>query len=689
MSAVAAAAVLIPGPREAAAVSSDAVPSGDRRVRRQRVRVPMRLVWSAFYEDVALSVYVKVKALAARPEGCQAKAVTIASYLGLSKASVERGLKVLSHPAQDGVTELESERRTLPGGRGTSAVRRTRPMDRTEAFVWVPVAAAEDLTPRQLRVYALVSYAQALGVGLTEAELASYLLHRSGKKAGQALSVTAASAVVDAVEAARWMTVRRRAGERGRHVYVAHDLRGAETGPDVAAGGCSAVVKPSEAAVPSSCAGAASSQVGEGSGSPVDEGSLAKRESPRTDSPDDEGAFFPSAVGEVPVVEAGESPADAAAHPDAHGGLALRADENNQPAPTKPNGAQRSSGKGPTRPSYTGPQLSMRPQIYAVLEPVRWLLERVNNPFVERQIVREVGRQLDAGMDAERLYHRLTARTAGTLPSEIRDPGRWLLGVALPRWGCGHFDCESGVRWSNGERCAVCQEIVADKFAAQRLEQGLCPDRGTPPGLDGSCAACQLDDASCIPAPAPAARQPEGPPRGSCGDCGCRILLTGRALEDGLCKLCREEAAALASAPTVPAASVGPFAPDSERRTAFAQQLHKTVTAEAGVKARRWERIREQQAAATKTRAEAAAAQPADIVADEPVPPVVLPAPRAAAVIAPAPQPEPADLSGEQELVLEDLTREQVLDWRNRAAAEPLDPVVGQVAARVQQLPWQ
>lgn len=84
----------------------------------------MRLVSSAAYDDVALSVYVKVKALGARPEGCQAKAATIASYLGLSTASVERGLTLLSRPAPDAVIELRSDRRTSPSGRGTSAVPR-------------------------------------------------------------------------------------------------------------------------------------------------------------------------------------------------------------------------------------------------------------------------------------------------------------------------------------------------------------------------------------------------------------------------------------------------------------------------------------------------------------------------------------------------------------------------------------
>lgn len=50
-------------------------------------------------------------------------------------------------------------------------------------------------------------------------------------------------------------------------------------------------------------------------------------------------------------------------------------------------------------------------------------------------------------------------------------------------------------------------------------------------------------------------RVPDGPPRGSCGDCGARIMLTGRALEDGLCKLCREEASTAATGDTPPRCS--------------------------------------------------------------------------------------------------------------------------------------
>ncbi|MFD5426371.1 hypothetical protein [Streptomyces sp. NPDC127084] len=542
-------------------VDGSLVSSGAVRVRRQRVRVPMRLVWSPVYQDVAVSVYVKVKALASRPEGCQARTETIASYLGLSDASVERGMTQLSRPGPDGVVELFSERRTHAGGTGRSALRTVREMSRTEAFVWLPVAAAEDLTPRQLRVYALVAYAQARGIALTEAELAASLRHHSGKKAGEALSVTAASTIVDEVEASRWMTVQRRVGERGRNLYIAHDLP-PEARPD-------GLVDPRGAVPEATSEGSGSSPVGEGSGSPVGEGSLANREVPMTDSPDDGRALLSPAVGEVQVGKAAgpvENPAgDEGDAGGGESGLALRAGGQNQPSPSK--AKNRSSwNEDAARPLYDGPRVTMNAHIYAVLEPVHLLLERVSNPFVERQISREVGRQLEAGTSPERLQHRLTARLTKVMLSDIRDPGRWLLGVALPRWGCGYQDCEAGVIWRTGAACEICAEVVQDKAAArqreQRVAQGLCPEHGTRPGPTGRCTACELDDTIARPAPAVVVQQrvPEGPPRGSCGDCGARIMLTGRALEDGLCKPCREEASALA-ADQAPAASGGTETP--------------------------------------------------------------------------------------------------------------------------------
>ncbi|MEU3064171.1 hypothetical protein [Streptomyces subrutilus] len=104
-----------------------------------------------------------------------------------------------------------------------------------------------------------------------------------------------------------------------------------------------------------------------------------------------------------------------------------------------------------------------------------------------------------------------------------------------------------------------------------------------------------------------------------------------------------------------------PHASETERRAATAQQLHQDVTAQAWIREHRWAQIREQQAAAKAHRAEAAAAQPTFEAPAAPMAPVVLPAPRPLA----APDPVDGD-DQEQELVLEDLTPEQVRDWRVR-----------------------
>ncbi|MCY0923988.1 hypothetical protein OS965_38675 [Streptomyces sp. H27-G5] len=526
----------------------------------------MRLVSSPFYADVALSVYVKVAALAARPEGCEARSVRIASYLGLSVASVERGMAQLTRPGPDGVVELRSQRRTLPGGKGQSALRRVRAITRTEAFVWLPVAASEDLTPRQLRAYAVIAFAEKRGVALTEGELAGYLRHHSGKRAGQSISAAAAGEVVDGVVAARWVTVQRRAGARGRHRYIAHDIAPeavVDAGDQVAATAPPAAHEGAEQPVEDAAGGTGCPLVGEGSGLSFGEGSLANRESLMTDSPDDERALISPAVGEVQVVEAAkavENPADAKARSESEGCVALRAGEISQPS-SKPNSEKRS--RVPSQSPYTGPQLAMSPEIYAVLEPVHVLLKRVTNSFVARTIAREVGRQLRGGTAPDRLQHRLTARLATVALADIRDPGRWLLGVALPRWGCGHQDCEAGIIWRTAAACELCAETVQDRFAArrrgQRLDQGLCPEHGTHPGPSGHCADCELEAAIRRPARIPAPRDPDGPARDRCGGCGCVIFLTGRAVDTGLCKLCREEAETPASAapgaPSLPPAS--------------------------------------------------------------------------------------------------------------------------------------
>ncbi|MDX2871565.1 hypothetical protein QA995_42950 [Streptomyces scabiei] len=155
------------------------------------------------------------------------------------------------------------------------------------------------------------------------------------------------------------------------------------------------------------------------------------------------------------------------------------------------------------------------------------------------------------------------------------------------------------------------------------------------------------------------------PQRQECGDALCddRMLLdSGRD-----CPRCDDRQASSRAQRHAVAAAVEtamPYASEAERRTATERQLHETVTAQAWAREHRWEQVRARQAAAAKHRAEAAAARPAIDEPASPPAPVVLPAPRPAPA---APEPE---VDVDQELVLEDLTREQVLDWRTRAAKD-------------------
>lgn len=480
----------------------------------------MRLVESPHYADVTLSVYMKIKALGQRPDGCTAGTAVLASYLGLSRSSVERGIAQLRRPGPDGVIELPvNQRRSLPGGCGTTAQRRVRPMHRDERFIWLPVAACEDLTPRQLRAYAVLCFAQIQRIPLTEGELAGHLYHHSGARAGTTLSAESAGKVVDALEDAGWVTVLRRSGVQGRHQFIAHDVppvRGSAQPP-------SSVQNTSP-----------SSRLDEGSGLEAGEGSLATREDHRIDRPDDEGRPDSPAAGEVQVDKGArpvDNPGSHPAHDQARNGFALRADQEPPRSQTPP----------ASRGHYDGPPLTLHPRIVEVLEPVQVLYEQANT-FMQRRIAREVGRQLDHGCDPARLRQRLRTRFAGVLLADIKHPARWLMGVALPRWGCGHLACESGVMWPTGEPCAACADIRAarrrERERERRIGLGQCPDHGLGgPGV--GCAEC-MPPAPRRPVPGDASAPPAPADLSVCRECGCRIRLVGPALVDQMCRLCRE-----------------------------------------------------------------------------------------------------------------------------------------------------
>lgn len=491
---------------------------------RRRVKVPMRLVESAYYSDATLSVYMKIKALGQRPEGCTAGVATLASYLGLSVSTVERAMAQLrSDTAPDGIVELpENRRRSLPGGRGTTALRRVRPMTATERFIWLPVHASESLPPRLLRAYAVISHAVVQRIPLSEGDLARLLRHHTGHRAGYPITVEAAGRIIDRLAASGWLTVERRAGVRGRHLFLVHS---SSAGPDA---------PPTAIPTPAT---------DDGSGPDAHAGSLAYKEDPKTDRPDDERALVPPAAGELP--EGRETDRSPARPPAAvrQAQVALRAGHK---IPSPPN---RTDSARPAAPADKRPQLTFSPRIDRVLDPVRMLLGGVNR-YVLRRIGREIGHQLDNGTNIDRLRGRLTARLAGTFIDEIRDPGRWLLGVALPRWGCANPDCESGVLWSTGEECRACREFRADRRSgrtgtgAPAAALHCCPvcERPLRPGQSGECAQCSQCPTALPPEPWVAQPCP-----------GRRGAHCGRPAPSGLCWRCRTEE--LTEQEPVPAAS--------------------------------------------------------------------------------------------------------------------------------------
>ncbi|MEV0475502.1 hypothetical protein [Streptomyces prunicolor] len=404
------------------------------------VKVPLRLVVGAQYADAALSVYVKIAALALRPEGCTAKVAVLAEYLGMSKSAAERGLGQLVRPdIIDGLVEVPTVRRTLRGGRGQSAHRVTRPIVENDGELWVriPVRAAEALSPRLLRVYALLAYATARRIPVTAAELGEQLHHHTGKRAGEHLGERQARRLVDELEATGWLTVRRREGEQGRHAYETHrhPLHPVPAAPAVGQQPAVDEQLPLwELAAP---------VIHDGSGSDLGDGSLASKEDPQTDRRSE------TELGGG--IRRRRSDREWVATPvDNHvpgtfgpGDRVLHTDDKTS-----------SSSTAPSRAPYTGPGLQVSPRIWRVLAPVHHELPGIR-PFVLRRIAREIGRQLDnPGGSEERLTDRITRRYATT--DEIRDVGRWLLGAALLRHGCGHPDCETGVLWPTGADCETC-----------------------------------------------------------------------------------------------------------------------------------------------------------------------------------------------------------------------------------------
>ncbi|MFJ3794980.1 hypothetical protein ACIPSJ_01690 [Streptomyces sp. NPDC090088] len=417
------------------------------------VKVPLRLVVGAQYPDVALSTYVKVKALSLRPEGCTARVIRLAEFLGMSKSAVERGLRPLTRPdTVDGITEVPTVRRTARGGTGESAHRVTRPLAEDELWAQIPVRAAETLTPRLLRLYALLAYSTARRIPVTVAELGEMLHHHTGKHAGEHLGERQARRLVDELAETGWLTVHRREGEQGRHAYETH-RHPLHTVPAPA----------EEAPADEQLAlwDAEASDFYDGSGSDLGDGSLASKEDHPTDRPDKTNPVGVSRRrrgdrewGPAPVENADST------LPDTFRPGPSRAARGNRPTPT---------GRAP----YTGPELRWTQRIHTSLAPVRHLLTDSVSRFMLRRVAREIGRQLDNAavnlMSPERMAARIASRYRDA--RTIGDVGAWLLAVAVVPGGCGLSLCEDGYTWPTGEPCETCahkRQITREEWRRAR-----------------------------------------------------------------------------------------------------------------------------------------------------------------------------------------------------------------------------
>ncbi|MFD4343460.1 hypothetical protein ACFWQ6_01020 [Streptomyces coelicoflavus] len=408
----------------------------------QRVRVPLRVI-VGHYADSTVSVYTKIAALDRKTTGCEARVAYLSGLLGLARSTVESALTELMRPApDDDVVELTSQQRTKPGGDGESAVRRIRATDwRREHGGWVPSRAAEALSPRQLRAYAALSYATATDTPVTLSELARVLRHRSGKQAGQSLATRSVRRILRDLEQLGWISVRHRVGYRGRNVYTCHD-------------------EPIQPAL--------TEDIGEGVAGDLGQGSLASKEHHLTDSPDDQRA----------------------------GGPIRRRRTTGSSAPEDLVPLPASFRRAPV-----APQLTFAPRIWQqvqyVIEPVTALTGGLSS-WVAGALAREIVRQLEEGQDPDRLRARLEFRFAST--DTIRDPGRWLLGPALARNGCGLVACESGRIWHTGARCDVCAELRAPGGTRPPWHPlARRPERSGTTGRWHECEACRAPSREALP----------------------------------------------------------------------------------------------------------------------------------------------------------------------------------------------
>ncbi|MBD0837392.1 hypothetical protein [Streptomyces sp. TRM68416] len=427
--------------------------------RGQWVRYPLRVVVDAdAYAPGDTNFYGKVKALS-KGRRATASMEKIADYLGVSKSSGERAARRLGRPAPtDGVQELFTKRQTHKiTGTGQTAERWCRDLDAGEPYVCGPVRAADTLRGIEHRLYLGLRYAILVkGHQPTLTELARLLRHHGGKLTGQPLAEASVARLLDRLAALGWISLDKRAGYRGRHLITVHDDP----------------VHPATEETPTP-------HPGDGSGPDLDDGSPAYKE-------------------DLQLNDRGSTPE--------RGSFRRRRDHRSYgPDPVDTAGnevdvppALRGAVRPPQRPAYAGPPLTLSPRVWHVLAPVADLLPACT-PFTVRRIAREVGRQLDQGVFAEDIRDQLTRLRAWTPTDTIRDPGRWILGAALPdRPGhCGTTDCHYGYQRFTGTPCKACAELTTERIRAAhppsafRHECAHCYAPSRQPLPHGLCATCR------------------------------------------------------------------------------------------------------------------------------------------------------------------------------------------------------
>ncbi|MCM8550039.1 helix-turn-helix domain-containing protein [Streptomyces sp. STCH 565 A] len=446
-------------PRHSRGGAGGAGPAGTPAWHRQKVKVPKRVWGRGAYSPGAAAYWVQIAALAQRADGCRAGVATLAGYLGDAKRTAERYLAELSAPGPDGVPELTTVRHTRPDGDGETAERRTRPVGRSEHFAYVPVLAAKMLRRPLFVLYCALTYAEATSTPVTAAELAALL----------AVTEFSARRMTNELERLGWITVHRRAGVHGRHLYEVHDqpLAVVDGGPD----------RPHTDGGSGACADGGSLAIKEDAGltdesSTPERGGFRRRRDDRKWGPDSPGSTAP--------------PVDT---------LGNRAGGNYPVAPAVPP-ALRGRTRPAVRPAYAGPPLTLSRDAWGllrpVLAPVADLLPDVS-PFMTRRIVREVLRQIrDDGVWPEEIRDQVARLRRWTPAEALTDPGRWLLGAVLPvRSRCGMTGCHWGFLAHTGTPCKACAEIEAARGRA-----GHPPHTGPRPH---ACTACGWGSTTPLP----------------------------------------------------------------------------------------------------------------------------------------------------------------------------------------------